>query len=53
MTLSFAAIQLAERLVSKLAVAQRRAALQPDISEIEDLVIQRHVPSPCSGCGKV
>jgi hypothetical protein len=35
-------VQFAERLIGKLAVAQRRAALQPDIAEIEDLIIQRH-----------
>jgi hypothetical protein len=35
----FRRVQLAESLVSKLAVAQRRTSLQPDISELENLVI--------------
>ena len=38
--------QFAEGLVGKLAVAQRRAALQPHIAEFEDFVIQPHVTSP-------
>jgi hypothetical protein len=42
-------IHLAEGLVSQFAVAQRFAALQPDIAGIENLIVERHRSFPQYG----